>query len=915
MADNTIRLSGFPLASGVAAGTKVYADTGNGEVAVTFEQILAYVAAQGGGGPLIVNSAPANTFGLDGQVALDPNAGIVYGPKAGGVWPTGQSFTLSADKIGELDAARDTAVSAAAGAATSAQTALVAGHGYDSTASALADANLAVGASFAAPLADGSFQAYIKTSATVATVLGLPFVTSAQLAAVYANLDQQLELMPITAKDLQPSLAALKGTVAKADYSVDIYFRKGQMSIRTKTAANTTRYIYTLADDTIFTLARNDVLLWDFAANTIYTQSYSAAKPTGGSAVLAYNEYGSIVSGLLIETLQNIAKDLIDFKLDVNPSFSDGIVTIGTDAISVDLHTRSIYCITNNGKVFQYFNIGGLPDAFSIPGNSLLVWDLVTNTVSVYDRYAYLPFPSMLLVYCRAGTYAESGKLIEQYNTWKVQSAVGTQGRYTHITFTGSGTGTPIPTQAGNVVTFNKHTMAAINYKGVSVKYLGASGYTGSFTFADNEVLIWNWDANTLQKLGNNDARPVEFIVLLMYKNGYFVDGEMLPLLLQGNTGSSVVDSSKVDISESRAFTVDNRASQGVNQVLDTVWMWYNSAADHSDNQSIYLYDSKYPYAQVGTMVHNFGHAAETDYAKATDTVLVSNAELTPTVYPRVDLILNGSTYGNGSHLDFNAMDTSQKVSINFFEQDADGDITKIIAGAQGASGGCVACFGEQPNIIYMLVGNPPDVYKIILGTGANDFSDSTGADLTKWGTFVSGKGDNEYNGTAKVIRKYVGPNYGTAQSWKFHAGVLYLGVTDTGGTLQVIEVTLRDNGTYTCGKKFQYSGYNADGTTNKSETEGACIIEGRYLLVTARRSGDLHQYWVVFPLGDDMGGSGVVGTPVTYPFACNGTPQPMITATSDTTDLYVSAFDRNGFTVSSKAGLAGAFNWSAKIC
>lgn len=61
-------------------------------------------------------------------------------------------------------------------AQTSAQQAAVAGRAYPTTAAALADAALAAGASFSAPLSDGSMQSYTKTSGTVATAIGAPFL-------------------------------------------------------------------------------------------------------------------------------------------------------------------------------------------------------------------------------------------------------------------------------------------------------------------------------------------------------------------------------------------------------------------------------------------------------------------------------------------------------------------------------------------------------------------------------------------------------------------------------------------------------------------------------------------------------------------------------------------------------------------
>lgn len=60
--------------------------------------------------------------------------------------------------------------------------------GYTSTAVALADAGLPVGQSFSAPLADGSFQTYIKTSGVLATAIGAPFPKSADVQTLQATL-------------------------------------------------------------------------------------------------------------------------------------------------------------------------------------------------------------------------------------------------------------------------------------------------------------------------------------------------------------------------------------------------------------------------------------------------------------------------------------------------------------------------------------------------------------------------------------------------------------------------------------------------------------------------------------------------------------------------------------------------------
>ena len=96
-----------------------------------------------------------------------------------------------AEQVGDLSVAVDIAVASAeataadrAAVAITAAQALAATNARPSVSVALADGTLAIGASFTAPLADGSFQAYIKTSTTVATPFGSPFASQAAIDAL-----------------------------------------------------------------------------------------------------------------------------------------------------------------------------------------------------------------------------------------------------------------------------------------------------------------------------------------------------------------------------------------------------------------------------------------------------------------------------------------------------------------------------------------------------------------------------------------------------------------------------------------------------------------------------------------------------------------------------------------------------------
>jgi hypothetical protein len=103
----------------------------------------------------------------------------------------GVATASSASAMAAKDSAQGSSVTAGASAAqaqNSLQQVLAAGKLYGTVNAALTDATLAVGASFSAPLADGSIQGYTKTSGTVATAVGLPLTTQAVVAAIQSIL-------------------------------------------------------------------------------------------------------------------------------------------------------------------------------------------------------------------------------------------------------------------------------------------------------------------------------------------------------------------------------------------------------------------------------------------------------------------------------------------------------------------------------------------------------------------------------------------------------------------------------------------------------------------------------------------------------------------------------------------------------
>ncbi len=751
----------------------------------------------------------------------------------------------------------------------------------------------------------------------------------------WANVDQQLELNAWTLNATGSGIVTFKGTYPVSGGVMALVFTAGSIGLRDKRGSGVTNfYTMTLASETTIQLGSGQVLVWnlDPEVNAFQVLTNGSTRPAK-YALIAYVRSGQIVAGLLMDVIARQADDMREYQLVLSPWYTDGLVSDGGTAVTVNLAATALFLVAGTGKQVQTLTSGTYPTAFSVPANSVLLWDLVRNAVAVYSNNSDKPTPHVLLVNSRTGGHATVGALTQTRNSFEattgrtkydaLKSSFDTLNsrtvtKYSHITFSREGSSaSPIASVSGATVSVTGLTMFAIGWDGANVKQLNGVGtaITTTWTFADNEVLIWNWDGNTVQKINNNAARPAQFVTLLMRKNGTFVAGAMLPLLQAALLPENVLADSQADMTESRCIVVNGKFSaQGLTIVRDKVWSFDASLADHSTTAGIIRYwaDLEGGFAGAGNLTHNFGHVATADYDPRSDVMCMGNGEGSTSVLPRIDLLLNASSYNAVDNvlLDFNDPVGTPRVSIEFFVRDGGGAVTKEIGGS-----GAVCCWGEDVHILYMMTGQgsvPHRIFKVVLGTGSNDFSDPTGTDLARWGTFVAGKGADEYNGTALVYQIYTGKEYNVSQGMAFHDGKLFYGITSTSSALEVIEVSCRENGTFRTDRKFRYRAIRRDGTKHAIETEDCCIFAGRYLLAGGRESGTY--YWCLFPLYNEMGGKGVVGVPITFPFPCNQVPQPLISAVGPTADLYIEVLDREGFTVASVADAAGEFHWSARI-
>lgn len=237
-----------------------------------------------------------------------------------------------------------------------------------------------------------------------------------------------------------------------------------------------------------------------------------------------------------------------------------------------------------------------------------------------------------------------------------------------------------------------------------------------------------------------------------------------------------------------------------------------------------------------GTGSHLLGHSNSVDYSPETDALITYASDGT---YPAIRLY---------QHPDFSSL----------LSPSDPGCVTISLHNSGGTMNGSAAvCFGEAPNIAYFMEGvyttgtivNPVrNIYKILLGMGSNDLSASG------YGTFISGKADNEYNGTCKVIKTYTGEiipglhcfsnanSLWTVQGMQFN-GFLYVAYGTAGNNN--LKIALNDNaGKYVVVDNLHFEVLDLDGTVIKCEPEMLAFKNGKmYCGVSNRATHDNYLY------------------------------------------------------------------------
>ncbi|UQB03060.1 hypothetical protein Ped0620_02600 [Pediococcus pentosaceus] len=433
-------------------------------------------------------------------------------------------------------------------------------------------------------------------------------------------------------------------------------------------------------------------------------------------------------------------------------------------------------------------------------------------------------------------------------------------------------------------------------YFGNGTKYiqLPSTFYNQVFNLPNDSVLIWDLNSNSIVVQKVYAQRNFNSVVLANNLYGNITNGYFEKYWSGQTQNIRGYKQNFQDILSKKDVTgVDNFTSQGMVQVGHELWVGNQSTDDHSTNTigQIYKFDSGLN--KVGRFVHNLGHLNSMDYNSETDSLLTSNTSDDTTIISEIIIVQN-----------VHSLNLPEAWPLIDYSQNY---VVKIPLGVNNIGGGPI--FGENKNVVYFMAGQYYGTYKIQkywLGTGSNDVS--TGG----YGTFIAGKGDNEYNGTAKLLGEFYGPTMEVGQDATYFNGNIYGTFGRRTGKIYKIELnqatTADSQGTYALKEAWVLPNYNSNGGNVSSEAEGTVIWNGQYLRTSFQNK------IVDIPLFNRQFGTGSVGNKVYYDFKSGTEKNITITPTSDVTDIYVSSKDDDGFIVTSKSGGNGTFDWSCNL-
>lgn len=371
--------------------------------------------------------------------------------------------------------------------------------------------------------------------------------------------------------------------------------------------------------------------------------------------------------------------------------------------------------------------------SYTLKSSEALVYNSIDNSLAVLNFNSLLP-DSLIVI----GNY--NGRAKNNIN------AVRGDGNYEYYL-----DGTENVIYYGGTVTAKKNgTAIDVNFDlsyNNTIYYKDSAGNNqltlskSMYTIPHNSSLVLNRETKSLEVIDtDNIIRGVHSILIACHQGFAKKVGIYLNSFSTGVGAIVLPDSGKVPINRYKAFV-----SQDATKVGNEYWLFEGSAPDHMSTTSIHRINPT-DFSEIGLITHNLGHANGVDYRD--NTLLVYNGDGFP---PEINLYKNP----DNTMTNLKIQDTAN-TQIIFKES------------SKQLPGDGSVCFGIDNKIVYYayFVGKEITILKILLGLGDNDLSDKTTdkSDNQHWGSFVSGKSNDDYNGTAQIITSYTGEISGDPQ-------------------------------------------------------------------------------------------------------------------------------------------------------
>lgn len=269
-----------------------------------------------------------------------------------------------------------------------------------------------------------------------------------------------------------------------------------------------------------------------------------------------------------------------------------------------------------------------------------------------------------------------------------------------------------------------------------------------------------------------------------------------------------------------------------VNTKVDMAWsqgacavggksVGFNASSDDHSTTAEYCVCDVFDFSTKHLYRHNLGHCASADYNVKTDTMMVGNGAVSNSVLPTMYLVSDMlNTIENGSDI---LVDSANVTGI---------DLSSI------GGYGLVCCFGESECFAYAITaeinGNGKNFFKLLLGMGDNNMISLYPQD--SYGTFISGRESNEYNGTVHILKKLTVRNVtGELQGLKYRNGRIIMPTDENVNTklTSFISVLKMNDDSILIEKNLWIPTMDTLGNQARTECEDVIFSEGQGYVVT----------------------------------------------------------------------------------